>query len=88
VFGAGLERAQGNDELWSAEDAVTASVQISGDWEGVISARFSGELARYVAGAMFDIPLDAIGNQEVSDALGEVVNIIGGRVKASVPGKQ
>jgi chemotaxis protein CheX len=86
VFGAGLEQAEGNEELWSAENPVTACVQISGAWEGVVSARFSGQLAREVTAAMFDMPADATSSSEVSDALGEVVNIIGGRFKANLPG--
>ena len=86
VFGVGLERSEGNEEPCSAEDAVTACVQISGAWDGVVSARFSGALAHHVAGFMFDMPAEATSSDEVRDALGEVVNIIGGRFKASLPG--
>ena len=59
VFGAGLEPATDNEELWAAPDAVTACVQISGAFNGVVSARFSRELARQVTAALFEVPADA-----------------------------
>ncbi|HVD28484.1 MAG TPA: chemotaxis protein CheX [Mycobacteriales bacterium] len=43
-------------------------------------------LARTAASAMFDRPAEALTDDEVADALGELTNMIGGNLKSLLPG--
>lgn len=61
---------------------VSACVQISGGWEGAVSLRCSGALARDATAAMFGVDAAAATDDEIKDAVGELVNIVGGNFKA------
>src|ERR1044072_8416566 len=61
---------------------LSASVQISGGWEGTVLVSCPEAPAQRVAGVMFDTP-DA-SDDEIRDALGEVANMTAGNVKALV----
>ena len=59
-------------------------VHISGAWEGTVVLECSGAFARWAASRMFesnDTTFD-----EVRDALGELTNMVGGNIKALLPG--
>ncbi|GAA3801764.1 chemotaxis protein CheX [Nocardioides panacisoli] len=65
----------------------SAAVTVSGGWEGSVTV----ELTTYVAGAltttMLDLPHDAeVSDADVADAVGELVNMLGGNVKSLMPG--
>jgi chemotaxis protein CheX len=79
VVPTGPPPAQGDQTL-------SAFVHIHGDWEGTVVVQASAALADHVAAAMFLVPPDELGPGEVSDALGEVVNMLGGSVKSLVEG--
>lgn len=72
-----------------AEDAncLTACVLISGAWNGALTVRVSEILARRVASEMFAMADEDLTGDEVQDALGEVANMLGGNVKALIPGR-
>ncbi|MBI3817696.1 MAG: chemotaxis protein CheX [Planctomycetes bacterium] len=61
-----------------------AHIQIAGAWSGVITLQVSDALAKTCAKTMF--ALDSVTTEEVRDALGEIVNIIGGKLKCALPG--
>ena len=61
---------------------LSASVQISGGWEGTVLVSCPEALAQRVAGVMFDTP--EASDDEIRDALGEVANMTAGNVKALV----
>ena len=63
---------------------LSASVQISGGWDGTVLVSCAEELARKVAASMFDSAEEATSDDEVRDALGEVANMTAGNVKALV----
>ncbi|NJC71766.1 chemotaxis protein CheX [Planosporangium thailandense] len=73
--------------LSSAEPAldVHASVSVTGAWRGHILVTCSMGAARNVAGALLGIDLDDVTPEDVSDAVGELANIIGGNVKSLMP---
>jgi chemotaxis protein CheX len=71
-----LERQQG----------ATACVHVTGDWEGSVILEASPQLSRQATAAMFDMPADEVGDDEMADALGELANIVGGSVKGLMPG--
>ena len=65
----------------------SAEVSISGDWSGLVSVVLGADGARHVAGRMFQLPADQVGDDDLSDAVGEVANMIGGNIKAMLAGE-
>ena len=63
----------------------TGCVQVTGAWEGAITVHCSERLAQIVTGAMFGSEPEETTHEEVSDALGELANMIGVNVKALMP---
>lgn len=69
------------------EDAeVAASVAIVGAYEGHVIVACTRDSARAVASALFAIADDDVTADDVSDALGELANVLGGNVKSILPG--
>jgi chemotaxis protein CheX len=63
----------------------TGCVQITGAWEGAVTVHCSEALARQLTAAMFMVDPGDTTPEEVSDALGELANMVGGNVKALLP---
>src|SRR5439155_874493 len=63
---------------------LSASVQISGGWDGTVLVSCAEDLARRVAATMFDVDESTTTDDEIRDALGEVANMTAGNVKALV----
>lgn len=61
-------------------------VQIDGAWAGAVTVQCSEPMARRTAMCMFDIAAEDITEEELQDALGELTNMIGGNIKALLPG--
>lgn len=68
------------------EESVKASIGISGDWSAKISIILTNSLATRIACAMFGMEEDEITSEEIFDAVGELVNVIGGNTKGIVNG--
>ena len=67
------------------ESTVTSCVHIDGAWHGAVVLQCPLTLARTLTAAMFQA--DAAPElDEVHDALGELANMVGGNVKALLPG--
>jgi chemotaxis protein CheX len=64
---------------------VCASVSVTGAWRGHIVVSCSMPAARNVAGALLGADVDDVTPEDVTDALGELANIIGGNVKSVMP---
>lgn len=62
----------------------TSCVNISGGWDGSVNLLIPEPLARSAAAAMFGIADGQLGQAEVCDAVGELVNIIGGNIKGMI----
>jgi chemotaxis protein CheX len=60
-------------------------VHITGAWRGVVALHCSESLARIVAAVLFDVDAAAASIQETQDAIGELVNMTGGNLKALLP---
>ncbi|HKX27438.1 MAG TPA: chemotaxis protein CheX [Blastocatellia bacterium] len=70
----------------TAEDCMlTGCVRISGDWDGAVTLHCSSAFARRVAALMFDIPEQNATFEHEQDALGELVNMVGGNIKSLLP---
>jgi hypothetical protein len=66
------------------EDALTASIQVEGTWNATFRVIASKALATEIASTMFDIAPDKLSSDEILDALGETVNVIGGNAKGII----
>ncbi|MFT5523731.1 MAG: chemotaxis protein CheX [Pirellulaceae bacterium] len=66
------------------EDSLHSCVRIGGDWNAEVRVIAPRSLARRISRSMFCLEDDDISEADVNDALGEVVNIIGGNVKGMI----
>lgn len=71
--------------LPSSENSVTATIQISGEWQGIIALKIERHLARQLAVKMFSMEEGQVADEEINDAVSEMVNIIGGNLKSLLP---
>ena len=65
---------------------LSATVSISGAWNGTACLTCSETAARHAAGVMFGMTDDEISRDEVFDAIGELINVVGGNIKGILPG--
>jgi chemotaxis protein CheX len=68
--------------------ALTACVQFVGEWKGAVLLTCGPRQARAFAARLMPIASgseESISNEDVSDTLGEVVNMIGGNLKSVLP---
>jgi chemotaxis protein CheX len=61
-------------------------VSISGDWAGEVHVTTTAEAAQDIAAAMLQLDHAELGVDDVTDAIGEIANVIGGSVKSMVGG--
>lgn len=59
---------------------VRASVSVRGEWDGVITLEVSRAAAHDLTRRMLQV--DDVTDEDVSDAVGELVNVLGGNVKS------
>lgn len=64
---------------------VRGRVDIDGAWSGCVEVSCSTAVARKVASVMFAAEPDAIDAADVRDAVGELVNVVGGNIKSILP---
>jgi chemotaxis protein CheX len=69
----------------ASDTQVTAAVSITGAWQGHVVVSCSDAASRNAAAALLGVELGDVTNEDVTDALGELANIIGGNVKGLVP---
>lgn len=66
---------------------LTGCIQITGAWEGAVTLDIPWALSRQAAAIMFQAgPDDEVPLDQVQDAVGELTNMIGGNLKALLPG--
>jgi chemotaxis protein CheX len=64
---------------------VSASVSVTGAWQGHVVLTCSDLAARHIGAALLSIELGEVTDADIADALGELANIIGGNVKSLLP---
>jgi chemotaxis protein CheX len=79
---------EGTPGLIRRGDDWTGYIQITGDWQGVLTLRCPRDLALEVAAIMFARDRDDVSPRLVRDALGELLNMVAGNIKALVPGQE
>ncbi len=63
---------------------LAATVSLSGGWEGDLVVQWAAPVARRAAAHMLGIPIGAVTQADMEDALGEVANIFAGNLKSSL----
>ena len=64
---------------------VHSTVSITGSWHGHLVYASSRNAARKAAAAFLAMEPDEVAQEDISDVLGELANIVGGNVKAMLP---
>ena len=78
-----LDPAQFEDD---GGDSLLGTITFSGDIEGCFGFCCNGACAKAVAASMLGLdPSDEVADQDVNDAIGEIVNMVMGSIKADVP---
>ena len=65
-------------------ETLVGCVHITGGWEGAVTLECSISLARKVSAIMFSLNEEAATREFIEDALGELTNMTGGNIKASL----
>ncbi len=65
---------------------VTAMVGLAGQLCGVLSVRCEGTAAALMTSKMLGVELHKVGSEEMSDALGEIANMVAGNFKNKISG--
>lgn len=73
----------GSTPLGVGREGYVATVGITGTWTGHVILELSPDAAERAARAM--LATDRVSADDVSDALGELVNMVGGNIKGLVP---
>jgi chemotaxis protein CheX len=81
-----LDPPQREDAAGADGPEVVATVSVRGMWEGAVTLGCTSACARTVAGLMFGAEAGELSADDIADATGELVNIVGGNVKSLMPG--
>jgi chemotaxis protein CheX len=65
--------------------AVSASVSLTGAWHGHVVVTCSSAAARHAAAAFLAMETDEVSDEDMTDVMGELANIVGGNVKSMLP---
>jgi chemotaxis protein CheX len=68
------------DPVTEFKDCISSLVGFAGKFNGLVSIHMPMDLAKRVAGSMLEMHIDEI-NDDVTDALGEIANMIAGSFK-------
>lgn len=69
------------------ECGLQAQIELRGEWNGRLVLTCDLVVASQIAGAMLGLaPGDELDRLDVCDAVGEVLNVVGGSVKGALPG--
>jgi chemotaxis protein CheX len=85
MLGMHMEPVPPSEEFCVDAGHVLVSVDLSGMWNGRIEVRLAKDLANAATAAMLMQPLDSVGEADTLDATREIVNMIAGLLKSSLP---
>ena len=84
----GMSVAPRTSSVATATDERTyASIQIDGDWNAEMRVIVPNPLANQITEAMFGLEAGEASEAEIFDAIGEVVNVLGGNAKGIINGE-
>ncbi len=73
------------ERLRRAGEPITAAVSITGSCDGTVELCCPRSLARSIAASMFCVAESDLDEASITDAVGELANIVGGNVKSLLP---
>jgi chemotaxis protein CheX len=76
---------ESSDDYKSRTSVVTSAIFFAGSWKGAVVLECSEAQARFLTGRLMDIPEPPRMDNDTRDAMGEVVNMIGGNLKSVLP---
>ena len=82
----GIQENNGSASADASGRISLASVSITGGWSGVVFMQCPYELASELGQEMFKCDAATITAADIQDAMGELINMVGGNVKAQMPG--
>lgn len=72
---------------FDAKGVWSSSVTVTGGWHGVVTVELDEAVAQQLSARMLALPDDeAVADVDIADAVGELVNMVGGNVKSLMPG--
>jgi chemotaxis protein CheX len=72
---------------FAAEDAWSAAVAISGGWDATVTVELAAPVALALTTTMLGLgSSDEAEDGDIADAVGELVNMVGGNIKSLMPG--
>ncbi len=83
----GLELEPSEQFTCDDVDALSAVIRISGGWESLVQVLTPRRTAVSIAANMFAMSEDELSEAEIRDAVGEIVNMVGGNLKGIVEGE-
>lgn len=83
LLGMGASRNENHDP---ASCKMFGAVQITGAFEGAVTFGCAPDVATKAAELMYGVPSNELSIEQLQDVLGELANMIGGNVKALLPG--
>jgi len=85
MLGMRMETVPSAEDFCVGAGHVLVSVNLSGEWNGRIEVRMAKELAQATTAAMLMQPVETVGEADTLDTTREVVNMVAGILKASLP---
>jgi chemotaxis protein CheX len=85
IAGLTVQRVDPDVVRQRAGTTFAGCVHVTGAWNGAIALHCSESLARRVAAAIFDVEAALATIAQTQDAVGELVNMTGGNLKALLP---
>ena len=80
-----LDVSGGGTPWFAGRERLTASVHLSGDWNGAVVLECDGRQACQLAGRLLSCDPPETVDDDVRDVLGELANMIGGNLKCLLP---
>ncbi len=73
-----------HEDIEAADSLCIATVVFTGgEGQGSLTVAMKTDIAKRFAGKMFDIPLDQLSNDDISDSMGEIANVLAGNLKTN-----
>lgn len=83
----GLEMERSEEFDCEGTGALSAIIRISGSWNSLVQVLTPRNTAITIASSMFAMSKDELSEAEIRDAVGEIVNMVGGNLKGIVEGE-
>jgi chemotaxis protein CheX len=74
------------EDVLVPELVTCANVSLSGDWEAVVMFEVEPTMAAALSSTLLGVDISEVSEPDIADTIGEFANVLGGNLKATVPG--